>query len=622
VDRHAVTEGCAVPISAEQICSQFHYRWMVRSPVLQAMQRVKNQYNGDVVVPLPDMDRTEFPAVANLLKKGVDQKAARIASTSPTLFCPPRDMTKKREVDAGEKRRKALLGWWAMNELTDIKAARRARHLIGYAAAPVNLRWDRIRGIPVWDVLDPLNTFPAPDRDPDCMTPTDTIFTYARSRKWLHDTYPVQAEALFRYRAARPDEKIVLLEYIDDTERVIVGTNESAFAETTSTIPFGSQPAVVLERIPNRAGMCTAVTPGMVSLDRPAGDFDGMIGMYQMSARLMALEVIKAEKDVFPDLVMLGHEGGQEPRLVGGKWKDGRTGEINVVLDGSIEAITGSPQMMAAQALDRLERAQRLDGGVPQELGGESTSNIRTGRRGDAVLSAALDFPLGEAQKLFASSYQKENKVAVALAKGYAGSRPTSIYVNWKGARGDIEFVPNELFTTDQNIVTFAHAGADLQGVTIMAGQLLGADVVSEQWVREILPIIDDPELEKDRIVAQKLDAALLTSLQQKAQSGEMAFEDLAWFNQQVKTNQMELDEAAIALNKRVQDRQASSGPVGSATGPQLAGTPGAQPGLAAGTPAAAQATPPTVPQPGQSQDNLASVMQNIRSLARPVPVR
>jgi hypothetical protein len=611
-----------VPTDAETIMQLFHYRWMVRSPVLQAMTRVRDAYNGDVVVPMPDMDRSELPAVANLLKKGVDQRAARIASTSPTLYCPPRDVKLKREVDAGEKRRKALLGWWGMNELTSVKAARRARHLIGYAAAPVNLVWDFKRNIPQWRVLNPLNTFPAPDRDPDCMTPRDIIFTYTESRQWLTDRYPDQAAKLFNYKAARPDEKIVILEFIDDTERVVIATGEAIFTEpTTTSLPFGRHPAVVLERVPNRAGMCTAVTPGMVTLDRAAGEFDGMIGMYQTAAYLTALQIVATEKYVFPDIVLIG-ANGQEPRLMGGKWKDGRTGEINVVIDGEVKEITGAPGFQTTGMIDHLERSARLEGGIPAEVTGESSSNIRTGRRGDAVLSAALDFPLGEAQKLFASSYQKENVVAIALAKGYAGNASTSIYVNWKGAKGDIEFVPNELFTTDQNFVSFSHAGSDLQSMTIMAGQLLGAEVVSEQWVREILPIIDDPEMEKDRITVQKLDAALLASLQQKAQSGEMAPVDLAWFNQQVKSNQMELDEAVIALDKRVQARQASSGPVGSPTGPAIAGTPEAQAGLAAGTVAQGQATPPTVGPPGDSQNNLASVFQNIRGLARPVPVR
>ena len=955
-----------MPTSPEQITAQFAYRWQVRSPLLQAMTRVQRAYNGDVLVPLTDMDRVELPGVANLLKKGIDQKAARIASSAPTLYCPPRDSTKKREVDAGEKRRKALLGWWAMNELTTIKAARRARHLIGYCATPVNIRWDRQRGIPTWDVLDPLNTFPAPDRDPDCMTPRDVIFTYSRSRQWLHDHYPDQADTLFKYRSARPDEKIVCLEYIDDAERVIIAVNETVFNDTTSTTPFGgSQPSVVLERIPNRAGMCTAVTPGMVTLDRPASEFDGMIGMYQMAARLTALEVIAAEKYVFPDIVLIGHTG-QEPRLIGGKWADGRTGEINRVVDGDVKEIGGGPGFQTNAMIDRLERSSRLEGGVPAEVTGEcadetteiltaggwkhysevsvgdqvltlnhvtglgewnpvqamnvfpatpsrrmvemngrrfsalttlnhrwpvvsrydvrkwktstelsqndkvptaainadlpieakfsdalveavawfytegsflpssgqisqsltknpenverirncltvlfgpptqgkwrdvsgcgqggvghdglprwreqkiaangvikfalsvhasrllqeyapnkvptfeflralttsqlelflrvslladncgddqfgqkdparseafgfaailagrpvsyqirvktdprpawpsvstshivrvkkiraakpaenaargsstyreveydgvvwcpttpngtwfarrrgfayftgnSSSNIRTGRRGDAVLSAALDFPLGEAQKVFASSYQKENKVAIAVAKGYSGSAPTSIYVNWKGASGDIEFVPNELFTTDQNYVSFAHAGSDLQGLTIMAGQLLGAGVVSEQWVREALPIIDDPEQEKDRITAAKVEAALLSGWEQQVASGGVALEDVAFFTEKVLSNQMEPFEAIQAVNKRVQQRQASSGPPGSPTGPAIPGTPEAQPGLAAGTPAQGQATPPTVPAAGDNLTNLSGLMSRIRQVARPIPV-
>ncbi|NCV60837.1 MAG: hypothetical protein EBW52_05455, partial [Betaproteobacteria bacterium] len=42
-----------------------------------------------------------------------------------------------------------------------------------------------------------------------------------------------------------------------------------------------------------------------------------------------------------------------------------------------------NPGYKTDTALDRLERQERLEGSIPAEFGGESASNIRTGRRGE-----------------------------------------------------------------------------------------------------------------------------------------------------------------------------------------------------------------------------------------------
>ena len=58
---------------------------------------------------------------------------------------------------------------------------------------------------------------------------------------------------------------------------------------------------VELERVPNPLGQTPVVCAQRISLDGAQGQFDGILGMYQMQARLMALEVIAVQKGVFPD---------------------------------------------------------------------------------------------------------------------------------------------------------------------------------------------------------------------------------------------------------------------------------------------------------------------------------
>ena len=162
---------------------------------------------------------------------------------------------------------------------------------------------------------------------------------------------------------------------------------------------------------------------GRISLDDAQGQFDGILGMYQMQARLMALEVIAVQKGVFPDTWLIGRPG-ETPQIVNPA--DGLTGEVGLVRGGDLRDMQMQPGYMTNPAIDRLERAQRLTAGIPPEFGGESTTNIRTGRRGDAVLSAVVDFPVQEAQRIMARSLQEENELAVTMSKSMPGTKANS----------------------------------------------------------------------------------------------------------------------------------------------------------------------------------------------------
>ena len=56
--------------SVEKISELLTERKRVQSVVLQNMRMLRDAYNGDIVVPLPEMDRNEQVAVANLISTG------------------------------------------------------------------------------------------------------------------------------------------------------------------------------------------------------------------------------------------------------------------------------------------------------------------------------------------------------------------------------------------------------------------------------------------------------------------------------------------------------------------------------------------------------------------------
>lgn len=560
--------------SPEEIVGLLRERESNLEPSFARMRRVRAAYDGDIVVPLPELDDNEQVAVANLLAQGLDQTAMRIASVMPDVVMPPTKDDQKQAEKRASTRRRAVLGWWQHNRM-DIKLSKRARHMLGYASSPVSLRYDPKAGLPVWTVRDPLTTFPAPVFGPDDMAPYDTIFTYERTFSWLQDNYPEGAEKI-RHQDVQGSDLYQLVEYCDPEETVLVAVGRDPRAQTTwHRHADYSPPLAELERTVNRTGVCPVVVAGRINLDQPQGQFDQMLGMYQMQAKLMALEVLAVQKGIFPDTWLVSNPG-ETPQIV--NTANGLTGEVGVLKGGTLRDSVVNPGFMTNPTIDRLERAQRLTAGIPSEFGGESGSNIRTGRRGEAVLSAVVDFPVQEARRMLAASLEVENKRAIALMKTYAGNRPQSFYVTMKGAKGVVDYTPNKDFDTDDNRVMFSHPGADMNDLVIGAGQRIGMGTMSKRSFMQIDPMVDDAEHEHDAVISESLEQALLASLQTQAAQGALPPNDLARIAELVRTDRAELADAVQKVQEEAQKRQASQVPPGS---PEL--MPGiAQPGAGA----------------------------------------
>ena len=75
--------------SIEEIVALYTHRQRTLGPVHQQMQAVRELGNGDIVVPLNELDKNARASVANLLVQGLDQMSMRVASTMPTCYFPP-----------------------------------------------------------------------------------------------------------------------------------------------------------------------------------------------------------------------------------------------------------------------------------------------------------------------------------------------------------------------------------------------------------------------------------------------------------------------------------------------------------------------------------------------------
>ncbi len=360
------------------------------------------------------------------------------------------------------------------------------------------------------------------------------------------------------------------------------------------------------------AGLVPAVAPRRLTLERIGGQMDQMVGMVDWMGRLMALDIIAAERATFPDLVALGADG-RPPELVGGDWADGRTGRINQVVGQDVKVLRTDPSMMSGQMLDRLERSGRFSGGIPAVTGGEMSGAIRSGRVVDSMASFSIDPRIAELQLIMARALTELNHVVGAVERGCFSTRKLVVFSGLPGDRGHVEYTPSEVFAeSTHSVVTYPMPGVDISTISVAAAQISGAGLASKRTARRLHPYIDDPEAEEYSIDQERLGEALLVSLQEGAQQGTLPYEDLARILE-LRRDGKDLVEATIQAQKEAQARQAKQAPPapeGMALPPEM--MPGmSMPG--AGSEGQPPETAPVIQRPTRGLDNLDHLLETLR---------
>lgn len=623
-------------IEVEQVVSLYYQRRMKRQPMMDKRLKVLEQYNGETIVDMPELDQTKKPAVANLLGIGLDQFAGRIGSVLPDIDYPSLRPGFKDWDTKARQSRLANLGWWKMNRM-DLMEYKRARYLLAFASAPVSIhpvstsKSDQ-RKIPFWRIRSPMNTFPAVCTDELDCEPTDYIVAHEYPLSWLQERYPDQTRVLYKGRQSQVnrDMKFEVLEYNDADETVLVAcgaTKDDRQSGDWQDHDAGSAASVLLMRTPNKAEICNMVVPGRIVLDKPIGAFDGMLHLYSGQARMAAYEENSIFRSIFGEQWVQSHPNAPtKPKIV--RDADGKQGVIGIIENGVIQSLNIQPGQQVPTAIDRLERAARLAGGIPAELGGEAASNIRTGRRGAQVMGDAIDNPLQEAQLVMASAKNAENMRAVRTMTAFHGKQISMYVIPRDGKIQSIPgnpatYKPNDVFVSDYSEATYPFLGSDKSSIPIIIGQSIGTGEMSLQTGRELDPNIKDPVVEAGRVISEGLEKALLGGIEQQLAGGTLDPIVAAKIEQALRSDpNAHFADIYVKVHEAMQKEQAAAQqaqPPGGPGGPpgQTPPAPGAMPGATV-PPGGAQPQPLNGP-PGAGQVNLASLVSSLGQSAKPL---
>lgn len=629
-----------MPRSVDEILGIAYERMAAQSGYAQQLRDIDDLYYGRVDVGIPELQtRDKRAGVANLAMQGIDQHGMRIASVLPDQHWPPLRNSGASE-NRANKRRQAMFGLWEENDL-EVLMHLRARHLIAYAASPIHLRAKKLKpGDPryrpdnrwtvEWVMRTPHETFPAGGIRPGVVNPADCVFRYHQRYGTLSRLYPEAAALVGRYRnpmpanvggKVRPDTEIELIEYVDDAECALIATGSNdrpvdlpreasyGLAKITWLDSPGSRTGkfwgIELDRYPLAGDVCPIVIPGRLTLGEAMGQFDQMMGLFVQAAHLMGLELNAVLRSVYPP-VYVEDSDPMQPATV--EVADPARGKIGKVHGGKLNVIQLSPGFQTYQTIDRLTEAQRQTGLVPAEFGSYSPTNIRTGARGRDVMANTVDFSIQEAQLLFKVALKREDEIAAELAKAYFRGEQKRYAVSWRGAKGTVDYRPEEVFEDGAtHSVEYAAVGSDANVLDVRLAQANGTGAMSLATYRRSSPLILDPEFEERQVPIERLEQAQMAGIEQLAAAGQMPPADVSRIIELMYGGTRQW-EAVQQVHEEAQQRQAP------AVDPVAPGAPEAQPGLA--VPGAGAEAGISGPQEGIPP--LSALINQLHDTARP----
>jgi len=310
---------------------------------------------------------------SNLLLSGLERQAQKIGRqpTIKTDMIPIADTNTARE--KAEKRARIIRAWDDTSRM-ELQYPQMARWLTGYGFTLHVIR-EQTYGdttIPIAQLRDPYDVFPGawgPDQQPDEVAVWRNV-----SRKELMRRYPHHAEKMQSTWAGSSVGGVAILgqgsgwegQSGEPTQLVEYMCNDGCYVLCPE---IG-----VLDFIPNplMGGPAFVITKRF-SFDKLTGQYDHVVGLMAMMAKLNILALIATEDSVFRETNIIGE-------MTTENYDRGRKA-INLFEPGTrIEKPTSDQLQQTWQAINVMERQLRVVAGYPVADDGQSPNSFATGQ--------------------------------------------------------------------------------------------------------------------------------------------------------------------------------------------------------------------------------------------------
>ncbi|MDE2472042.1 MAG: hypothetical protein KGL35_25760, partial [Bradyrhizobium sp.] len=454
--------------------------------------------NGQLASVFPDLFGTinDQPFVANYIDV-VARDLAEMIAPMPALNCVSGTITSDAARRFAAKRQRIGMYYW-IDSRVSMQITTAADQYLTYGYVPLMIEPDFDKHFPRFRFLDPRHGYPEFGPIGETVSFTSKHKTKASKLAALYPQFAQQLKSGVSNAIGQTrDQDLHVYRYVDKDQTLV-------FVKERNNL--------VLERVPNRLGMCPiqcAVRPS--SDDQIRGQFDDVLAPLAAKALMARLSLEAAEKTIQAPIVLpddavdlpLGPDAiirTANPAGVG-----------RVRLDVSNAGILEQSQ---------LDAELRLGTRYPEGRSGDVQGSIVTGRGVEALLGT-FDTQVKTHQTVFGELLRRQTYAAFKLDETYwPGER--------KEIRGVTEGVPfAEKYTPSADIkgdytcdVTYGMlAGMDPNRGLLFLLQARGAELIDRQTAMRNMPFdIDVTQLERN-IDVEKMREAGLAGLLATAQS-------------------------------------------------------------------------------------------------------
>ena len=466
----------------------------------------------------------------NMLQSGIDRLAQKISGIPQVRVDVPNENESERSKYMAEKLERIVTNYDEKQNL-NLQLAQAARWLpgYGYVAWVITTKMDKNGyAYPSAELRDPFDTFPGnfgPDQQPRELAVVRRIPRYK-----LAQIYPEFAEEILNkdeddtnkggtapaYPFGTFDTKTTS-DWEDNTSQ---GVKIIEYYDQGGTYVVFPEKSMILDFIPNVLSTPPFVFVKKMSFDQLKGQYDHVIGLMAMMAKINIMSAIAMEDSVFTETNISGE-------IESGQYRKGRFA-VNYLAPGTqVSKPQNNIPYQLFQQIDRLERQLRMVGGYPVTDDSQSPNSFVTGA-GLSELNSTMSLMINEYREIIRhgiiemDAKRLELDVVLSYQQGMT-KKPMAGFFN--GAAFSENYSPLKdiggNFTTRR--IYGVMAGFDEPQKIVTGLQLLQAGVIDVETLQDNIDGLENIAKVQERIRKNKAEQVLFDSILARSAQGDPA---------------------------------------------------------------------------------------------------
>jgi len=466
----------------------------------------------------------------NMLQSGIDRLAQKISGIPQVRVDVPNENESERSKYMAEKLERIVTNYDEKQNL-NLQLAQAARWLpgYGYVAWVITTKIDK-NGYPYpsAELRDPFDTFPGnfgPDQQPRELAVVRRIPRYK-----LAQIYPEFAEQILNKDEDETDKGATAPAYpfgtfdtkttSDWEDNTSQGVKIIEYYDQGGTYVVFPEKSMILDFIPNVLSTPPFVFVKKMSFDQLKGQYDHVIGLMAMMAKINIMSAIAMEDSVFTETNISGE-------IESGQYRKGRFA-VNYLAPGTqVSKPQNNIPYQLFQQIDRLERQLRMVGGYPVTDDSQSPNSFVTGA-GLSELNSTMSLMINEYREIIRhgiiemDAKRLELDVVLSYQQGLT-KKPMAGFFN--GAAFSENYQPLKdiggNFTTRR--IYGVMAGFDEPQKIVTGLQLLQAGVIDVETLQDNIDGLENIAKVQERIRKNKAEQVLFDSILARSAQGDPA---------------------------------------------------------------------------------------------------